>query len=31
MISAFTSAEICRTNEFIFVGSKVRNPQAAVF
>lgn len=27
MISAFTSAEIYRTNEFPFVGRKTRNPQ----
>lgn len=27
MISAFTSAEIYRTNEFTFVGRKTKNPQ----
>lgn len=30
MISAFTSAEIHRTNEFVFGGSKMRNPQSGV-
>lgn len=30
MVSAFTSAEIYRTNESIFVRSKMRNPQTEV-